>query len=242
MSESTSCIEVKNVSYSYNSQLVLDDVTLEIKRGEYVGILGPNGGGKTTLIKIILGILKPQSGEVRILDSTGKQKIGYIPQRINFSSEYFPATVEEVISSGLTSQNLSFSVNATKVQNIMVKFDIQKLAKKLISQLSGGEKQKVFIARSMVADPSILILDEPTVAIDTPSQSEFYDFLRDVNKNTGVTVVLISHDISMVATEVNKIFFLNNHIECFHSGEEFLKPQNLARIYDKNVNLISHHH
>lgn len=242
MSKSENCIEVKNISYSYHGQMVLDNVSLSIKQGEYVGILGPNGGGKTTLIKIILGILKPLSGEVSILDIASKQKIGYIPQRINFSSEYFPATVEEIIASGLTDQDISFSINTIKVQDIMLKFGIQKIANKLINQLSGGERQKVFIARSLVADPSILILDEPTVAIDTPSQADFYQFLRDINKNTKVTVILISHDISMVAMEVNKIFFLNNQIECFHSGKEFLDPYNIARIYSQNVNIISHHH
>jgi zinc transport system ATP-binding protein len=240
-------ITAKNLSYSINNQPILEDIGFEIFQGEYIGLLGPNGGGKTTLIKIILGIIQPTTGVVQFFDQTGneiqsKDKIGYVPQRINSGGVDFPATVSEVVASGLANNFFKLENQTTKIRQALKTAQIEHLENRLISDLSGGERQKVFIARSLISDPAILILDEPTVAIDLQSQINFYSFLRDLNKNLNITILLISHDISAVANEVSKIYFLNRTLNCYHSSKEFLDEDNLEKLYGKNINLISHHH
>ena len=239
-------ISAKNLSYKINDQFVLENVDFKIYPGEYVGLLGPNGGGKTTLIKLILGILQPTTGGVEFTDlgdkSNIKDKIGYVPQRINSGGVDFPATVREVVLSGLKLSIFGDKAAPEKLKKALETAQISHLENKMISDLSGGERQKVFIARSLINEPSILILDEPTVAIDLQSQGNFYSFLRDLNKNLNITILLISHDISAIAGEVTKIYFLNRTLNCYHSSKEFLEEDNLEKLYGKNINLISHHH
>jgi zinc transport system ATP-binding protein len=238
-------IQVKNLSYDLNHQSILKGVNFEVEEGDYIGLLGPNGGGKTTLIKLILGILKPTTGSISLfnnLEKSPKNKIGYVPQRVSSGGLDFPATVQEVVQSGLFQKNLSHTQIKVKTDKALETAEITELANRRLSDLSGGQRQKVFIARSLVDDPKILILDEPTVAIDLQSQAIFYSFLRDLNSQMKITILLISHDISAIAQEVNKIYFLDQNLTCFHSSSEFLDQDNLDKLYGKNINLISHHH
>ncbi len=243
------CLEVKNLNYRFNGQQVLENIDMSIEAGDYVGLLGPNGGGKTTLIKMLLGILRPDSGEIKFFGQDlstfkHKEKIGYVPQSINSTGLDFPATALEIVMSGFKQFFFSFNQanNKQKALEMMEMTKIISLQNKCLDQLSGGERQKVFITRSLVNEPKILILDEPTVAIDMQSKMVFYEFLRDLNQNQQITIILISHDIGAVSKEVSTIYFLNRSISCYHNIADFVKPTNLTKIYGQNVNLLSHHH
>lgn len=250
MTGQKTCIEVKEVSFSYNGNPILQDITFDVQEGEYLGIIGPNGGGKTTLFKVILGLLKPQTGEVRIygepLESfKNKHLIGYVPQR-SISDYYFPATVEEVVRSGRTARLGLFkriSKEDTKViERIMEVTDVARLKNRLIGQLSGGERQRVFIARALASEPKILILDEPDVGVDVTAQEKFYSFLEDLNANTGITILLISHDIDVVAHQAKTILCLNRRLVCHGSPRDFITEDYMQKLYGKKVRFILHGH
>lgn len=233
-------LKVSKVSYHYNSQAVLSDVSFEIFKGDYFGLIGPNGGGKTTLIKLILGILPLQTGQVLIqgsADAVSRRKIGYVPQRLD-SLIQFPASVSEVIESGFLGEK---KYQKERLLEVLKTLEIQHLQNRLMGQLSGGERQKVYIARSLINDPEILILDEPTVAIDQLSEHKFYSTLSFLNKTLGKTILLVSHDIAVLTKEVDKIIFLNQKVTCFHAPEEFLNPQNLQELYGKESHLLNSH-
>jgi zinc transport system ATP-binding protein len=237
-------IQVANLSYKLDHQIILEKVNFNVNKGDYIGLLGPNGGGKTTLIKLILGILRPTTGSIILFDGHEKSKdrIGYVAQRITLGGVDFPATVKEVVQSGLFLKKLTSSQIKEKTQKVLDIAQISDLENRQLSSLSGGQRQKVFIARSLIDDPEVLILDEPTVAIDLQSQAIFYNFLRYLNKELKITILLISHDISAIAQEVSKVYFLDQSLTCYHTSEEFMNQDNLDKLYGKNINLISHHH
>jgi len=244
------CIEVKEVSFSYNGNPILQDISFVVQEGEYLGIIGPNGGGKTTLFKVILGLLKPQTGEVRIfgepLESFKRRHlIGYVPQR-SLSDYYFPATVEEVVRSGRTARLGLFKrvskEDAKAIERVMEVTDVGRLRDRLIGQLSGGERQRVFIARALASEPKILILDEPDVGVDINAQEKFYSFLEDLNSNTGITILLISHDIDVVAHQAKTILCLNRRLVCHGSPRDFITEDYMQKLYGKKVRFILHGH
>lgn len=244
------CIEVNNVSFSYNDHLILEDVSFKVKVGEYLGVIGPNGGGKTTLIKIILGILKPGKGEVKIFGteiSHYKERglIGYVPQRISQDAAQFPATAEEIVRSGRTARIGIFrkftKEDGKAIEEAMEAADISAYKKKLLGELSGGERQRVFIARALAAEPKILILDEPGVGVDMPAQERFYDFIEKLNKS-GLTVIFISHDIDAVAQEVKNLLCVNKKLVCHGAVGKFLKDEHMEKLYGKKVKIVSHGH
>ncbi len=243
------CIEVNNVSFSYNGQSVLDNISFSVNTGEYLGIIGPNGGGKTTLIKIILGLLKPDTGTVRIFGQDIKEfkersLIGYVPQRI--SQVAFPATVKEVIETGRTARIGLFKRHSRDderaVEKAMEVAGITHLRYRLIEDLSGGERQRVFIARALSAEPKILILDEPSVGVDLASQEQFYTFIQNLNQEFGLTILFISHDIDVIAHEVKCLLCLNKNLVCHGLPREFLKGEYMEKLYGKKVKFILHGH
>ena len=243
------CIEVNNVSFSYNGQSVLDNISFSVNTGEYLGIIGPNGGGKTTLIKIILGLLKPDAGTVRIFGQDIKEfkersLIGYVPQRI--SQVAFPATVKEVIETGRTARIGLFKRHSRDderaVEKAMEVAGITHLRYRLIEDLSGGERQRVFIARALSAEPKILILDEPSVGVDLASQEQFYTFIQNLNQEFGLTILFISHDIDVIAHEVKCLLCLNKNLVCHGLPREFLKGEYMEKLYGKKVKFILHGH
>ncbi len=178
-------ISVKNVSFTYNGNPILERISFEVQSGDYVGIVGPNGGGKTTLLKLMLGLLKPDNGEVLLLGdpikhSENRARIGYVPQRSLADEHLFPATVEEIVMSGRTAGRGLFSMRSkadqAAIKRALKAADVAHLAHRRIGTLSGGERQRVMIARALAGDPAILMLDEPTAAVDAPSQEAFYAF------------------------------------------------------------------
>lgn len=251
LSEKSFCIDVQNLNFSYNGNPVLENVSFSVKDGEYLGIIGPNGGGKTTLIKIILGLLKPDTGSVKIFGEdikTFKERalIGYVPQRISQSIPQFPATVEEIVRSGRTARVGLFKrfseQDKIAIEKAMETADVVKHRARLINELSGGERQRVFIARSLAGEPKMLILDEPSVGVDIAAQEKFYTFIEDLNQNHGLAIIFVSHDIDVVAHEVKCLLCLNKSLVCHGLPREFMKEEYLEKLYGKKVKFILHRH
>lgn len=244
------CIEVSGLFFSYNGNTVLENISFTVEEGEYLGIIGPNGGGKTTLFKVILGLLKPDSGEVRIFGEPehgfGKRHlIGYVPQRA-MSELYFPATVEEIVRSGRTARLgllKRFSrMDIEAVGRAMEITDVTMVTGRLIGQLSGGERQRVFIARALASEPRILILDEPDVGVDVTAQEKFYTFVEHLNRDLGITILLISHDIDVVAHQAKSVLCLNRKLVCHGSPKHFINEEYMQELYGKKVKFILHGH
>ncbi len=245
------CIEVKNLNFKYGENQVLQNISFAVQNGEYLGIIGPNGGGKTTLLKIILGLLKPTSGKIFILGKDSNQckekaSIGYVPQRSTQGDFSFPATVEEVVKSGRTPRIGTFKKfqisDYAAVAKAMEITGVTKNKNRLIGSLSGGERQKVFIARALAGDPKILVLDEPTVAVDIGAQEKFYNFLSDLNKKLKLTILFVSHDIDVVAKEVDSVLCLNKTVVCHGSPRDFIKEEYLEKLYGRKVKSMLHEH
>lgn len=243
--------EIKDVNYSYPDKLALSHINLSINHGDFVAIVGPNGSGKSTLLKLILGILPLQSGEL-IIDGEkdGRKlysKIGYVSQKASSGNTGFPATVFEVVLSGLTQKKKLFQrfnhEDKEKVKKILERLQITQLKDKNISQLSGGQQQRVYIARALISNPSILVLDEPTVGIDAKHVADFYDLLAQLKKE-GITILLVTHDIGVVADTATQVVCLNQHLHFHGSVEEFrsLDEVEVSKIYGHPVRFVDHAH
>lgn len=206
-------VSVKNLSFGYdNQELVLEKINWQVNEGDYWGVVGPNGGGKTTLMKLILGLLKPVSGEINLAVSP----IGYVPQKATQIDGRFPLTAFEVVELGLVSQQLMGrpfnQQDRLKAEVALDQVEMGAWRDRLIGDLSGGQQQRVFIARALVACPKIMILDEPTTGVDTESREKFYRLLKKLNQKMKITLLLVSHDIDVVGQQVDKIATINKHL------------------------------
>ena len=240
------CIHAEDLSFHLNGQEVLRDVNVDIHCGEYVGIVGPNGGGKTTLLKLMLGLFQPTSGAITIdgkkpTEARRGGKIGYVPQRLMQSDFLFPATVEEVVQSGHT-RLLSFGRHDADIESAMRSADIAHLRHRQIGALSGGERQRVFIARALAGRPHMLILDEPTTGVDPVSRDRFYEFLRDLNEKQGLTILFVTHDVDVMTTEAKSILCVNQTVLCHVPAKDFKHDASLHDLYGDHVSRIPHHH
>lgn len=227
-------IEVAHVSFSYGTDEVLTDITFAIHPGDYLGIIGPNGAGKTTLLKIMLGILPPASGSVTLFGQDIASfrdwpSIGYVAQKAVTFDAHFPASVEEVVLMGRYARaGLLHRVTHKDRKIAHESLDALGLGEhrgRLIGDLSGGEQQRVFIARALASQPKIIFLDEPTTGVDRRTQDEFYAILRKLNQELGVTLVLISHDTERVTREAMHIACIDRTLICHTSPEEFSKKE-----------------
>jgi len=226
-------IELDNVSFFYTNETVIKDVSLRIHKGDYVGIIGPNGGGKSTLLKLMLGVIKPTHGSVKLFGQDIKHfkdwsKIGYVPQKTYFDMN-FPVTVEEVVSMGRYGKRGLFhfptSEDAKKVKQALEQVEMGQFHKRQIGDLSGGQQQRVFIARALVVDPEVIFLDEPTVGVDIKTQQQFYKLLRKLNKELDLTLVLVSHELDVIAHESTELGYINRTLDYYGDPNEFLKGE-----------------
>jgi len=242
-------IELNNVSFSYDKVPVIENLTFTVRKGEYLGIIGPNGGGKTTLIKVILGLLHPTEGAVMLFgkdrhDFKEKYRIGYVPQRVSQADKNFPATVFEVVKTGRIARLGFFETFKKKdiqaVERAMEISGISKYRDTLIGNLSGGERQRVFIARALASEPDVLILDEPTVGVDIGAQKTFYDFLSSLNKEQKLTIIFISHDVDAVSQETKTVLCLNHNLVCHGLPKDLLNEHVLERLYGKHSQIVAH--
>lgn len=215
--EDNEVISLKNVDFSYNGTLVLTNINITVEKGDFIAILGPNGSSKSTLLKIMLGLLAPKAGEVKIFGQNVRHfkewsKIGYISQQAANTNTSFPATVEEIVSSGYyTGFGRLFDKAERKAatSEALAAVKITDLSNRLIGQLSGGQRQKVFLARALVKKPEALFLDEPTTGIDAASQQEFYEMLAKLHKNR-MTIVMITHDIDAAIKRATKVCYMED--------------------------------
>ncbi|MFO1443444.1 metal ABC transporter ATP-binding protein [Bacillus sp. Bva_UNVM-123] len=246
-------IEIKDVSFRYEKDNVLENINLIIEEGAFLGIVGPNGSGKSTLLKLILGLLKLQKGNVRLFGEEiyrfkDWQKIGFVSQKANSFNTGFPATVYEVVASGLTKKIGMFKFmkkeHQLKIHHAIESVGLQSFKNRNIGELSGGQQQRVFIARALVSEPSLLILDEPTVGVDAQNVQSFYEMLYDLNQKLGITLLLVTHDIGTISDKVSHVACLNNHLHFHGETVEFeqLQPKDLSEIYGHDVQILTHNH
>ncbi|MBO4487273.1 MAG: metal ABC transporter ATP-binding protein [Bacteroidaceae bacterium] len=212
-------IEINNLSVNYGQTVALQNVSLTIAEHDYIGVIGPNGGGKTTLVKAILGLTEPTQGTItyRLPDGseTHDMKIGYLPQYLAFDFR-FPITVREVVSAGLLGgKGLTGHLNRDErqqVSNIIKRMDLDQLAERSLAELSGGQRQHALMARALVGEPRLLILDEPTTYIDPDSQQQMYTMLRNLWDHSDCAILLVTHDVSAIRQQARRIIHVNRNL------------------------------
>ncbi len=234
-------IKLHNITFSYTNEEVVKGVNMIVHKGDYVGIVGPNGGGKSTLLKIMVGLLKPQQGEVKLFGQNINQfkqwyKIGYVPQKTYFDIN-FPVTVEEVVMMGRYSKlglfHFPSGQDQRMVDQALDQVEMAKFKKHPIGDLSGGQQQRVLIARALVTQPEIIFLDEPTVGVDIKTQKQFYTLLRKLNQQLRLTLVLVTHELDVVAHESSELGYINRTLEYFGEPDEFLKGKYFHELIGK---------
>lgn len=230
-------LELQSVSVYYESLCAISDIHLTIRKGDFLGIIGPNGGGKTTLLKTLIGIIEPTKGALK---KSPNLHIGYVPQFSTFNKE-FPISVYQVILMGRLDKGLRIGKKYTKkdyegADRIIQQLSLEKLKDRHISELSGGQLQKVLIARAMVNEPNILILDEPTASLDGEARMEIYQLLKSLNE--AVTIVVVSHDMAAISSYVRQVACLNRTL--YYHGDTEHVGQSIEKAYGCPVDIIAH--
>ena len=235
-------VRLEDVWLHYDGASILEGVSLSIEHGDFLGLIGPNGGGKTTVLKVILGLVKPSHGKVLVLGQTperGRRFIGYVSQHNLFDHD-FPVSVWDVVLMGrygraglLRRYSGEDRRTAQKALQTMGMLDYKN---RQVGKLSGGEQQRVFIARALVSEPRLLLLDEPTASVDPTMQTEFYELLERLKEQ--MAIVLVSHDISAISIYVDKIACLNRQL--FYHGSKEIGPEVLEATYKCPVQMIAH--
>lgn len=244
------CINIQDVSFSYGIVPVLSHISLSIQCGDFIGIIGPNGGGKSTLIKCILGLLTPDAGSIeifgnKILTEDTRKKIGYVPQRSESQNGSFPFTVREIVDMGLSVKSSLFSFHhhdEKEIRKALKDVDMETHIDKKMSDLSGGQKQRVLIARALVGNPSILILDEPTVGVDQETKHDFYALLKSLNIEKNITILLVSHDTDAITEEVRTVACINKSLSYHESSKTLNKKLMIESAYGKYSKGLIHNH
>ncbi len=232
-----SAIEVENLKVTFNGQPVLNNLNFALKKGEIAVIIGPNGAGKTTLIKAILGLV-PYSGKIRVLGekiSKVTHRVGYVPQKFSFDKT-FPLTVCEFLKLTVSRKD------PEKVSAVLDEVDVKNCKDKMLGELSGGQLQRVLIARALLNDPEILFLDEATTGVDIEGARTFYEILEHLNKTHNVTIVIISHEVSMVHTFATEVLCLNKDLYCKGIPKSVITDEMLKKLYGENFEMRQHQH
>ncbi len=236
-------VAIQDLSFSYEQNLVLTDVNLDIYPLDSICIVGPNGGGKTTLIKMILGLLTPDKGEVRVFGGTPRQarlRMGYVPQYASFDP-FFPISVKEVVRMGRLGTSFSGRYSASDKEIAMAaleKVDLGQYAEKPFSALSGGQRQRVLIARALATGGDIIILDEPTANIDHTAETKFFDLLTDLNKK--MTILMVTHEVGFASTFFKRIACVNNKVVIHPTSA--LTGELIQNMYGGDLQMIRHDH
>ncbi len=236
-------VQIENVEAGYGDIVALSSVNLQIAVGSFTGIIGPNGGGKTTLLKIILGLLKPRSGKVSIFGQdphVSRRLIGYVPQADHVNRN-FPISVREVILQGRLAGKSLFchrfkTIDHEKVQWCLQKLDLQELAQRQVGQLSRGQWQRVMIARALAVEPQLLLLDEPVTGLDSHASSLVYELLKELNRE--MTIIMVTHDTMAISSYVDDIACINHSL--YYHGETKIDADLVMQLYGCPVELIAH--
>lgn len=242
MKENQPVIRLENVGFRYNSEVILKNITLEVPERDFLAIIGPNGSGKTTLIKLILGLLSPTAGKVKVLGHSpaeARRWIGYVPQSFSFDRD-FPINVLQTVLMGRLNQAPTLGGYSRKdieaAEEAMAHAEISNLRKQMLGTLSGGQLQRVLIARALASRPELLLLDEPTASVDTRVEKDIYELLSHLNEQT--TILLVTHDLGFVSSYVNKVACLNRSLVCHPTTR--LSAEVIEDLYEAPVHLVRH--
>ncbi|WP_167610570.1 metal ABC transporter ATP-binding protein [Maribellus sediminis] len=231
-------LKIENLTFGYDKQPVLENVNLEVHEKDFLGVIGPNGGGKTTLLKVILGLVKPDKGKVTFSEDLHKRKqpIGYLPQ-VRYIDRKFPITVLDVVLSGAIMQNKRRSKAEIKAtaEKLLDDMGLLSISRKAIGELSGGQMQRVFLCRALISDPKLLILDEPDTFVDNRFEGELYEKLLQLNKE--IAIILVSHDVGTISSHVKTIACVNKHLH-YHPSNQISEEQ--LESYNCPIQVISH--
>ncbi len=251
-----SVINIENLSFAYDRDIILENISLQVEDLDFLAIIGPNGGGKSTLLKLILGMLKPKKGSIRVLGkaaSKNPSNIGYVPQNTNVNTDFPIKVIEVVLMGHVGSKNPLFGYGKDEIacaMGALAQVGMQEFSQSKIGSLSGGQRQRVMIARALCAHPKILILDEPTSSIDIKGQKEIYELLKLLNQT--ITIVVVSHDISVILEYANKAAHINRTLsyhdisdkkKTFHThneGEHFCEVELLQMLGSEGYNTCDH--
>ena len=235
-------IRLENLSFSYGDRPIFTDINACIHRDDYVTVVGPNGGGKSTLIKLITGLLSPTSG--RLIRGAGKTEapgslIGYVPQYVNFDT-LFPATVEEAVLTGTLTKGWGFYTgkDRAKAREALEMVGLEKMGDRSFSAISGGQRQRALIARALASQPEILILDEPTSSVDKEVERQFRELLSRLNKT--LTIILVTHDFGFVDKDVSRVFCVNHNL--VEHPVEGVTEDLISSSYGRTVRAVHHNH
>jgi zinc transport system ATP-binding protein len=242
MSQKKPVIEVTNIDFAYDGNLVLEDITLTVEEGDFLGVVGPNGSGKTTLLKIILGLIHPTRGKVRVFGESperGRHFIGYVPQHTDLDTT-FPISVTDVVLIGRLGQAPMLGRyrknDRQAAEEAMHKAEIYDLRNRRFGTLSGGQQQRVLMARALVGQPQLLLLDEPTASIDGRVEQDIYHLLKKLNEK--VTIMLVSHDLGFISTYVNRVACVNRRLVC--NPTEKITGDVIEACYSGPVHMLKH--
>ncbi|MCB2196575.1 MAG: ABC transporter ATP-binding protein [Bacteroidetes bacterium] len=234
-------VEIKSIYAGYDDEVVLKDVSLDIFDDDFIGVIGPNGGGKTTLLHVILGLIKPYKGTVNFYDdlrTDRNNKIGYLPQ-LNKIDKKFPITVKEVVLSGLLYGNTVFvkysRSDKKRAEQTLERIGVSSLQNQAIGELSGGQMQKVLLARAIVSSPRLLILDEPNTFVDNQFEGELYEILKELHKE--MAIMIVTHDVGTISSYVKTIACVNQNLH-YHKSN-IISEEQLA-LYNCPIKLITH--
>ncbi|MCK5490506.1 MAG: metal ABC transporter ATP-binding protein [Candidatus Pacebacteria bacterium] len=236
-------IKINNISFAYQKEnKILENINLEVFGNDFLGIIGPNGGGKTTLLKIILGLISPDKGNVSVFNKKPKKArdlIGYVPQFLEIDLDC-PVSVLDIVLMGILSRKKVFQKYNDQdfelAKEVLDFVDLWDLRNNQIGELSGGQRQRVYIARALIRKPKLLILDEPTASIDEKSEKDFWELLKEINKNSAI--IIVSHDTGVVFKNVNKIACLNKSLYC-HDADE-MTQEILDKTYKCDIEILGH--
>lgn len=248
---STPVLEAKNVDIVRTGELVIQDASFSIDKGDYVGIVGPNGGGKTTLILAILNFLPHTKGGIRLFGSdidkfSSWEKVSYISQQATSFDKQFPLTVRELVSLGcIRKENIGrrFKSEDWEAIDESIRFmGLTEVANKRIGQLSGGQKQRVFVAKALARKPEIIFLDEPVVGVDATTQEKFYKKLSDLNTQKKTTILMVTHDLTSVFCRMSKVLCVNKKVEIAQITQDLDPTSLLKKAYGEHFHFVFHEH
>ncbi len=245
-------VRTDQLTCCYREGRVLEDISFQVLRGDYVGIVGPNGSGKSTLVKSLLGLIDIYGGGASLFGTPLSgfrdwSRVGYLPQSLHLVNPVFPATVHETVGLGLLSlKRFPKRLNNNdrlKIDQTLEELGIYDLKLKLIGELSGGQLQRVLLARAIVNDPELLVLDEPTAALDPETRERFYTMIDDINRTRGVTVMLVTHDSGAIGQHASKMLYLDKKLLFYGSFEEFCHSPEMSSMFgEHSQHLMCHRH
>jgi len=243
MNDGPAAVEMRGVDFRYDGPLVLDRVDLEVREGEYVGVIGPNGGGKTTLLLLCLGLIRPTAGSVRVFDSPpqeARRMLGYVPQRTRIDPD-FPVNALDVVLTGRLGHAPPVwryrKADREVARAAMEQVGVYGLRRRRLGTLSGGEHQRVLIARALACEPRMLLLDEPTANVDHRAEHDLHELLERLNER--MTIILVSHDVGCVTEHVQRLVCVHQRVFC-HTTEE-LSGDLIEAIYRGPSAMVKHH-